>query len=159
MPGTGRTLRDLVNDARQKHADETGVPSFHVLAQKAREAQFPIVHTTLAAIAAGTYAHKPQKPTLRAIAFLAGVSYETAREAAGLGKAHKPFAEELPPESDQLWPENRRAIKVLIRAILNTQDASLNPDRVTTEGGPDHVWADEAGIFGPDELTRSEQQL
>jgi hypothetical protein len=79
------------------------------------------VHTTLNAIAAGTYKSQPKADTVRAIAWLAGVTDEVAFTAAGLPVPGPPFADELPPGVDNLSPKARKALIDLMRVLVEEE--------------------------------------
>lgn len=125
MSDQAQTLRDLINEARRRRRDTDGsTPSFRALAAECNRAGAPINHTTLAAIGAGTYRPRPSPSTLRAVAWLAGVSYETARKVAGLPPTGAlPVAEQLPENVDELWPENVELVVRVARQLLKMQDA------------------------------------
>lgn len=74
-----RTLRDLVEQAAGRHGNASG----RQLAQIAQKAGYDVSHATLNRIRRGAYPSAPSPGTIRAIAFLAGVSEETAFAAAG----------------------------------------------------------------------------
>ena len=111
-----QTLRDLVNQALVTR-DASG----RRLATLATEHGFNVAGTTLNHIAAGTYRHRPSGVTIRAIAWLAGVSEETAFAAAGVPMPGPPFSEELPPGVDYLTPRSRRAAVEVLRALVEAE--------------------------------------
>lgn len=115
-----KSLKDLVELAVQRH-DASGL----ALSQIAKKAGHPITYTTLNAIRQGTYKYIPREPTLRALAWLAGVSDEVAFTAAGQSVPGPPFAEELPPGVDNLPPKARRAVIDMLRVLVDmNQDAN-----------------------------------
>lgn len=136
MSDQARTLRDLIIEARRRRSGADGSPpSYRALAAECDRAGTPINHTTLAAIGAGTYRTRPTKSTLRAVAWLAGVSYEAAREAAELpATGALPVADQLPENVDELWPENVELVVRVARQLLKMQDS--RQVEVSEEGLP-----------------------
>ncbi len=114
------TLRDLILLA----LDRLDTPYLTVLERIAQDAGHRIVHTTLAQIYKGTYNSVPSKRTLEAIAFLAGVPYARAHQAAGLGPVQSSFAKTLPRHVDRLTPRQREAVLVHIRSYLEETRAT-----------------------------------
>jgi hypothetical protein len=110
------TLGELVEKAMTRHGAASGA----ALARVATANGLHIVPTTINHIRAGTYRPKPKATTLKAIAFLAGVPVNVAYEAAGLPSRGKPFAEELPDDSDLMTPKQRDVVIRMIRALLDT---------------------------------------
>lgn len=108
-----QTLRGLVLAAKASRGT-----SVRQLARLAHEQGFKIVDTTLNAIANGSYKARPTAETVRAIAWLAGVSDDEAFVAAGIPSPGLPFARELPPGVDQLSPRSRRAMVEVLRALV-----------------------------------------
>lgn len=127
-----QTLQDLVHEAKRKRGT-----SVRQLAFIAHDHGYKVTHTTLNAIASGTYKSEPREVTVRAIAWLAGVSVEDAFTAAGLPVPGPPFADELPPGVDYLSPKARRAVIELLRVLvdeeageeLEDRSAPMNPAR------------------------------
>ncbi|WP_263121157.1 hypothetical protein [Cellulomonas sp. RIT-PI-Y] len=111
-----QTLRDLLDVAIARHQT-----SRRQLAIKAQDAGFRIVDTTLNGIAAGTYKSQPKADTVRAIAWLAGVTDEAAFTAAGLPVPGPPFADELPPGVDNLSPKARKAVIEILRVLVEEE--------------------------------------
>lgn len=113
------------------------------LARLAESRGFKITFTTLNAIAAGTYKSRPSDETVRAIAWLAGVSNEVAFRAAGLRVPGPPFADELPPGVDNLSPEARKAVIGILRVLVQQEEvigdardaAPTNPAAGSTPAG------------------------
>ncbi|MCL1900070.1 MAG: hypothetical protein FWG11_06120 [Promicromonosporaceae bacterium] len=83
--------------------------------------------TTLNHIGAGTYKSRPSAETVRAVAYLAGVSDDEAFTAAGLPIPGPPFADELPPDADELSPRSRKAVIEVIRAMLAAERGHQPP--------------------------------
>ena len=119
-----QTLRDLVLEAKQKRG-----ASVRQLAFAAQEHGFKVTGTTLNGIAAGTYKSEPREVTVRAIAWLAGVSVEDAFTAAGLPVPGPPFADELPPGVDKLSPKARRAVIELLRVLVDEEAGEEHDQR------------------------------
>lgn len=113
------SLRALVETAVERH--HTSVRQLSLLAQKHN---FRVTHTTLNQVRSGTYKSAPSEETIRAIAWLAGVSDEVAFTAAGQPVPGPPFAEELPPGVDNLPPKARKAAIDMLRVLVDlNQDA------------------------------------
>jgi hypothetical protein len=65
------------------------------------------------------YKSRPRASTIRAIAWLAGVTEDVAFKAAGQPVPGPPFADELPPGVDNLPPKARRAAIEMLRALVD----------------------------------------
>lgn len=74
--------------------------------------------TTASQIVKGTYKGVASPGTVRAIAWLAGVSEAAAFTAAGQTPPGPPFATELPPGVDDLSPKERRAAIEMLRTLV-----------------------------------------
>lgn len=122
------SLKDLVELAIQRHGT-----SARQLGFQAQRQGFRLAGTTLNHLRAGTYKSVPTADTIRAIAWLAGVSDEVAFTAAGQPVPGPPFADELPPGIDNLPPKARKALiemaRVLIDAHQDVSDASNTQDK------------------------------
>jgi hypothetical protein len=152
-----KSLRDLVEAAITRH-DTSG----RQLAFLAQREGFTLATTTVNAIRQGTYKSAPSKETIKAIAWLAGVSDEVAFTAAGQPVPGPPFAEELPPGVDNLPPKARKAAIDMLRVLVDLnkdadeaeqaerlaarderrrrlQEAGYVSPGQKTEGVPDHV--------------------
>ncbi|MCH6472179.1 hypothetical protein [Sinomonas terrae] len=114
------SLRDLVEAAAAKR-DASGLR----LAEIAEAEGFKITVTTINAIRQGTYKSKPRPSTIRAIAWLAGVTEDVAFTAAGQPVPGPPFADELPPGVDNLPPKARRAAIEMLRALVDLNRRAL----------------------------------
>lgn len=112
-----RSLRDLLNEARAARGNLSG----RDLAEAAQKHGFKVTHTTINGLLGGTYKSRPKAETIRAIAWLAGVSEQEAFTAAGLRVPGPPFADELPPDVDYLSPAKRKAVIGLLRVLLNDE--------------------------------------
>lgn len=120
-----QSLRELLDLAVAKH--QTSVRQLGFIAQKQG---FRVVYTTLNHIRSGTYKSIPSPDTLKAIAWLAGVSDEVAFTAAGQPVPGPPFAEELPPGVDNLSPKSRKIMIDLARVLV---DLEKNADASSTQ--------------------------
>lgn len=108
------SLRALVETAVERH--QTSVRQLSFLAQKQG---FRVTHTTLNQVRSGTYKSAPSDETIRAVAWLAGVSDEVAFTAAGQPVPGPPFAEELPPGVDNLSLKARKAALDMLRVLVD----------------------------------------
>ncbi|MET3349601.1 UNVERIFIED_ORG: hypothetical protein ABID57_001273 [Arthrobacter sp. UYEF1] len=111
-----QTLRELVETAVERHQT-----SVRQLSMRAQERGFKVVDTTLNQIRNGTYKSVPSDVTIRAIAWLAGVSDEVAFTAAGQPVPGPPFAEELPPGVDNLSLKSRKAALDMLRVLVDLE--------------------------------------
>jgi hypothetical protein len=121
-----KSLRDLVEVAITRH-DTSG----RQLAFLAQREGFTLATTTVNAIRQGTYKSAPTNETIKAIAWLAGVSDEVAFTAAGQPVPGPPFAEELPPGVDNLPAKARKAAIDMLRVLvdMNKDDHALQQER------------------------------
>lgn len=124
-----RSLVELIDVAAARHGGVSG----RRLAEVAQKAGHDISHATLNRIRQGTYLSRPSAVSVRAIAYLAGVSEDTAFTAAAMTTPRAGARFEPPPEADQLDSRQRKAITELIRAVT-TGDVGpgrpFAPDRV-----------------------------
>lgn len=116
-------LRGLVD--RAKASRGTSVRQLAIAAQRHG---FRLAYTTLNQIATGTYRFTASDDTVRAIAWLAGVSEADAFAAAGLRVPGRPFADDLPPGVDYLSPKARKAVIEILRVLVD-QEAGEEHDR------------------------------
>lgn len=114
-------LRDLVEAAILRHGT-----SGRQLAFLAQKEGFTLATTTVNAIRQGTYKSAPTDETIRAIAWLAGVSDEVAFTAAGHPVPGPPFAEELPPGVDNLSQKSRKAAVDMLRVLVDLEKDAGN---------------------------------
>ncbi|QDG88840.1 hypothetical protein [Pseudarthrobacter sp. NIBRBAC000502770] len=121
-----KSLRELVEVAITRH-DTSG----RQLAFLAQREGFTLATTTVNAIRQGTYKSTPTNETIKAIAWLAGVSDEAAFTAAGQPVPGPPFADELPPGVDNLPAKARKAAIDMLRVLvdMNKDDDALQPER------------------------------
>lgn len=110
------SLRDIAQLAQQRH-DGAGGRAMQRLADRAGLVMSP---TTFDRIAAGIYRSKPQEKTLQALAYLAGISEQRVYKAAGRPYVAAKFADQLPPDIDQLNEDQREALIYVARAFLKT---------------------------------------
>lgn len=96
---------------------------------------FRIVATTINQIRSGSYKSTPSVETIRAIAWLAGVSDEVAFTAAGQPVPGPPLADELPPGVDNLSPKSRKAVIEMLRVLIDLE-ASSHDDQEHAEANP-----------------------
>ncbi|WP_461634469.1 hypothetical protein [Glutamicibacter soli] len=116
-------LKSLVEMAVARHDK-----SVRQLAYLAQEAGHKVTYTTLNHIRGGTYKSTPGEPTLRAIAYLAGVEDSVAFTAAGQPVPGPPLADELPPGADNLSPKSRKAVVEMVRVLVDLE-AGNNAER------------------------------
>lgn len=127
-----RTLKEAV-DTAAVHRGQSG----RRMAALAQGHGYKITSTTLNAIRQGTYKSTPSTETLRAIAWLAGVSEESVFIAAGEPVPGPPFADELPPGVDNLSPKARNAIIEILRVLVDDQrgsDGNVSTGPITRAG-------------------------
>lgn len=101
--------------------------SGRALADLASSNGWKLTHGTINAIRSGTYKSDPSDDTIRAIAWLAGVSNRVAFAAAGRRPPGRPFADELPPGVDDLSPKERKAAIEMLR-VLVAQRQEINAE-------------------------------
>ncbi|WP_309080315.1 hypothetical protein [Zhihengliuella sp.] len=95
--------------------------SVRQLSFMAKKQGFRVVDTTLNQIRSGSYKSTPSHETIRAVAWLAGVSDEVAFTAAGQPVPGPPLGEELPPGSDYLSPKSRKAVVDMVRVLVELE--------------------------------------
>ncbi|UTM47083.1 hypothetical protein [Glutamicibacter mysorens] len=116
-------LKGLIENAAERHGK-----SVRQLASLAQGAGHKVTYTTLNHIRGGTYKSTPGAPTLRAIAYLAGVEESVAFAAAGQPVPGPPLADELPPGADNLSPKSRKAVVEMVRVLVDLE-SSTNAQR------------------------------
>ncbi|MGF6835891.1 hypothetical protein QF015_004092 [Paenarthrobacter sp. TE4293] len=114
-----QSLSELVELAAQ-YRDASGLG----LAQLAAKNGHQVTATTINQIRQGLYKSKPREGTLRALAWLAGVSDEVAFTAAGQTVPGPPFAEELPPGVDNLSPKARKVVLDMVRVLVDLEKSA-----------------------------------
>jgi hypothetical protein len=113
MGKTSRSLIELIDIAAQRHGGASG----RRLAELAQRAGHDISHATLNRLRQGTYATRPTDASLRAIAYLADVSENTAFATAGV-RAPAMVAYEPPSEAQRMNTRQRKAVDELLRAFI-----------------------------------------
>jgi hypothetical protein len=113
MLKTSKSLIDLIDIAAQRHGNASG----RRLAELAQRAGHDISHATLNRLRQGTYASRPSDVSIRAIAFLADVSENTAFLAAGV-TTPAAVAYQPPRETQRMNTRQRKALDELIRAFV-----------------------------------------
>ncbi|WP_155288802.1 hypothetical protein [Rhodococcoides fascians] len=134
-----QTLRMLLQEA----ADVRDL-SGRGLADLATSNGFNLNRSTVSRILKGTYVARPAADTIRAIAWLAGVSERVAFEAAGRPQPGPSFAEELPEDADLLTPRERRVIVELVRLMIDNRLGDADDEEQeswTQESGAEHSGA------------------
>lgn len=116
------SLQELIDVAMTRRDIRSG----RGLANLAQAHGFRLTNTTVNALRAGTYKSRPTDETVRAIAWLAGVSDAVAFTAAGLRVPGPPFADELPPGVDILPPKKRKAVIELLRVLIEDEEVMAN---------------------------------
>ncbi|WP_102143343.1 hypothetical protein [Mycobacterium hubeiense] len=112
MGKTSRSLIDLIDIAAQRHGGASG----RRLAELAQHAGHDISHATLNRLRQGTYATRPSDASIRAIAYLADVSENTAFAAAGV-TAPAAAVYQPPREAQRMSTRQRKALDEVIRAF------------------------------------------
>lgn len=112
MVKTPRSLIDLIDIAAKRHGGASG----RRLAEMAQEGGHDISHATLNRLRQGTYATRASDASIRAIAYLADVSENTAFAAAGVN-APSGVAYQPPREAQRMSARQRKALDELIRAF------------------------------------------
>ena len=116
MKGTRETLRDLVLLAQRVQQVDSG----RGLAKQAASLGLSLSYTTVNHILGRTYKSRLDVETITSLARLADVPVDRVRAAAGLPPSQPPFADDLPPNVDQLGARQRAAVITLIRVMLET---------------------------------------
>ena len=145
------SLRDLVELALVRNQ----VRFLSDLERIAARAGYKIVATTLSEMRRGSYRSQPTRQTLEALAYLAGVTYEVARDVAGRATGVAPgapsFVKEVPPKADILSPAEREALLHLIRVMINNRERI---QRLEREAGVSGVTEEDLQV--PDLFDRSD---
>lgn len=108
------TLRDIAQIAHDRH----GVRG-RGIERIADKAGHVMSRSTFDRMLKGEYPSRSMPQTLEALAYLAGVPVERVYEAADRRYDAKKFAEQLPPDIDQLTEDQRNAVITVARAFLN----------------------------------------
>jgi hypothetical protein len=130
------SLAELVDRALDRHNVRYGAE----LERIAEKHGHRLHVTTINAIRAGSYPHKPTKATIEALAFLAGVPARVVFEAAGLPTPGPPLIKDLPEDADNLDSVGRELVRKLVRVLLDRQyaaqrfpSADMSHDREVSE--------------------------
>lgn len=94
------------------------------LSQLAAKNGHQLTAKTINQIRPGLYKSRPRESTIRAIAWLAGISKEVAFTAAGQSVPGPSFAEELPPGVDHLPANTRKAAIDMLRVLVDMNRAA-----------------------------------
>jgi hypothetical protein len=86
----------------------------------AEAADYSMAYTTFNKFLNGTYAARPSRKTLDALAYLAGVPAERVYDAAGRDYPTAKVADMLPPDVDSLTIDQRNVLVDVARAFLKT---------------------------------------
>ena len=113
MAKTSKSLIDLIEIAATRHDGASG----RRLAELAQRAGHDISHATLNRLRQGTYATRPSDASIRAIAYLADVSENTAFAAAGV-TAPAAVVYQPPREAQRMSTRQRKALDEVIRAFV-----------------------------------------
>ncbi|MEN4476508.1 hypothetical protein [Mycolicibacterium cosmeticum] len=103
----------MIDIAAQRHGGASG----RRLAELAQHGGHDISHATLNRLRQGTYATRPTDASIRAIAYLADVSENTAFAAAGV-TAPAAVAYQPPREAQRMSSRQRKALDEMIRAFI-----------------------------------------
>lgn len=147
-----RTLRELLLEASEHGGLSTRQLEMKVDAAREKgRLSSRLNRVTISNILNGSYKSRPTDDTIRAIAYLAGVTDEVAFTAAGRRAPGRPFAEDLPDGVDDLTPKEREAAVYMLRVLVqqrrelnhhedqDTQDPPSNPPadgEARTSGAP-----------------------
>ncbi len=151
MSSPAQTLQELIDQAMVKQ----GVTSLRRLEAKSKELGVPVSNSLLSLIYRHEYRSRPGKSLIHALSVLAGVSYETAHRAAGLGApavAYNP-----PPEADLLTAKERDVVNAVIRTIVEAHERSSAEPKVDQDSTHRVAYVLKSDYDYPDELTRSDE--
>ncbi|NWN89223.1 MAG: hypothetical protein HLX51_11900 [Micrococcaceae bacterium] len=109
------TLRDIARIAHDRH----GVRG-RGIERIADKGGYVMSRSTFDRMLKGEYPSRSMPQTLEALAYLADISLERVYEAADRRYDAKKFAEQLPPDIDQLTEDQRNAVISVARAFLNS---------------------------------------
>ena len=146
-------LRDLLDKALEKH----DAKSINKLADIVQSAGYTTTQTTLNGVYNGTYRSKPKRPTLEAIAYLAGVTLEQAYAAADMDRPGEPF--NAAPGADKLTPKERDIVNSVIRGLLEARELGRSSDdpKVEENSGRRVAFIHKNDYTYPNELPRSDE--
>lgn len=123
MANTSKSLIDLIDIAARHHDGASG----RRLADLAQGAGHDVSHATLNRLRQGTYATRPSDASIRAIAYLADVSENTAFAAAGL-RTPATVAYQPPREAQRMSTRQRKALDEVIRAFTPDEAPASDTD-------------------------------
>lgn len=132
-----RSLVELIDVAAARHGNVSG----RRLAELAQEAGHDISHATLNRIRQGTYLSRPSAVSVRAIAYLAGVSEDTAFAGAGMTAPRAGAPYRPPAEAELMDSRQRKALTELVRAFAPAGTGPCHPfacehlDRLAASAG------------------------
>jgi hypothetical protein len=109
------SLRDIALLAQKRHGG-----AGREMERIADQAGKSMSQTTFDRMISGQYRSRPKEQTLEALAYLAGVSLKRVYEAAGRKYVAAKFADQLPPDVDELDQDQREALIYAARAFLKT---------------------------------------
>ncbi|MBB1034610.1 hypothetical protein G6031_09440 [Dietzia sp. CQ4] len=129
-----RTLRELLEEA--SGYGELSTRQLEMKVDAAREKGWlrsRLNRATIAQILNGSYKSRPTDDTIRAIAYLAGVTDEVAFTAAGRRTPGRPFSDDLPDGVDDLTPKEREAAVYMLRVLVQQRrELNHHEDQDTT---------------------------
>jgi hypothetical protein len=129
----------------------TGASSGRELEAYAHKHRHKITHTTINAMRHGTYPSKPTPKTLEALAFLSGCNLTAVRKAAGLSRgavAGRRFADQLPPDVDDLEARPRAVLLEMARVLLDMQRRGVDVTHVDHDSGVSVASLADMGLSG-----------
>lgn len=121
------TLRDIAQAILDKH----GVSGREVQ-RIAEKSGLTIAHTTINAMASGSYTSRPSDKTLRALVELSDFTLEQVYAAARRPVPRSGLRERLPEDADALTGEQEEAVLAVVRQFVKANRALHD---ATTEGG------------------------
>jgi len=114
MDSTPKTLKEIAQAA----SDNNGGARGRQLGRIAERSGLTLSYTTVDKILAGTYTSRPSRKTLEALAKLSGVPVADVYRAAKEELPQARLADQLPPDVDNLTPEQRKVIIDIARVFL-----------------------------------------
>lgn len=125
------SLRDIALLAQQHHGG-----AGREMERLADQAGKSMSQTTFDRIISGQYRSRPKESTLEALAYLARVPLKRVFAAAGRPYVAAKFADQLPPDVDQLNEDQREALIYTARAFLKANKELERLKHVTDEYDP-----------------------
>lgn len=108
------TLRDIAQAASDRHNGARG----RELDRIAKSRGLTLSYTTVDRILNGIYTSRPKRSTLDALAQLAGIPQEKVYAAADMPLPQTRLQDQLPPDVDELRPDQRKMLIELARGFL-----------------------------------------